>query len=439
MAAALALFAPFAAAQQAADIGTVVPSEYSTLPIAVPAFGTAEGSPAYERPILSEVVANDLRLSGFFHLPPNDQFVTELEALDRTEKKIHYADWNRIGVAYVVKGLYSVQGDQITAEARTYDVTAGTYIFGKRYPNYSADKVRSLAHRISNDIVQRITNWPGIAHTQIAFVRETSMRDGKQLKEIFVMDADGHNLRRLTNDESLNVTPSWGANATELYYTTYKDYNPDLAGIFLDGSYHWYVSRWPGFNLSPDWNSKKRVIALTLSKDGNSEIYLISREGKGPAGRGPKRLTYDRAIDSSPSWSPSGDQIAFTSDRNGSPQIYLMDDSGVNVRRLTRRGTYNDGAAWSPRGDRIAFSSRVDGKFQIVTISPTGEELVQLTKGDYNHEDPSWASNGWVLAYTSDRTGVKQINTMFVDGRPIAQLTQGDRGANSPAWSPMLP
>ncbi len=429
-----------ARAQRAQDLGTVTPSAYSTLSIAVPPF-QVEGSRGFEEALLAEIVANDLKLSGFFNLDANEKFVKETHALDLAEDRVHFPDWARLGVSYIVKGKYKVDGLSLEAEVRTYDATAGTYIFGKRYPGYSAGNPRELAHRISNDIHQRVTGWPGIAHTKLIYVQETAGRAGKQSKEAYIIDADGKDPRKLTSDLSLIATPTWGANATELYYTTYKDFNPDLAGSFIDGSYNWFVSRWPGFNLSPAWSQKKRMIALTLTKDGNSEIYLITREGKGPGGRGPKRLTYDRAIDSSPTWSPGGNQIAFTSDRSGSPQIFVMDDTGVNVRRMTRPGApsnYCDGAAWSPRGDKIAFAARVDGIFQIFTISPTGEDLEQLTRGESNHEDPSWAPNGWVLSYTGERGGSKEIRTMFVDGRPIARLTSGSDSYSS-SWSPMLP
>lgn len=416
-------------------IGTVRAAAYETRPVAVPLF-EVQGGQALQQD-LSEIVGNDLRLSGFFHLPTNSQFVNETHALDLKEGKVHYPEWRRVGVSYLVKGKYSIQGNRIEAEVRTYDIVSGVYMFGKKYPGYDVANPRYLAHRISNDIIQRITGFPGASDTQLVFVRDVNNPRGRG-KEVFVMDADGHNIRQVTNDQNLAVTPTWGANGTEIYYTTYKDFNPDLAGIFLNGSHHWFVSRFPQLNISPDWNQRKGTIALTLGKDGNSEIYVMRRDGKGPDGKDPKRLTFNKSIDGSPSWSPNGDQMVFTSDRNGSPQLYIMDESGLNVRQLTRTGNYNDSGVWSPRGDLIAFASRINGVFQIFTISPTGENLQQLTNGPASNEDPAWSPNGWVLAYTSNVTGRKQIHTMFIDGRPIDRLTNGEN-CYSPDWSPMRP
>lgn len=431
---ALIASAPEAVAQRSQNLGVVRPHEFAPIPIAVPPF-EAVGDKQFETPVVSRIINNDLKLSGFFRPPSNANFVQEVHEQDVRAKKIHFADWARIGVAYLVKGQYRIKGDRVEVEFRTYDTSEGAYMFGKKYPmkNYKLTDLRSVAHYVSDDITERITSFPGTAHTKIVYVGQSSDTRGQQTKEIFVMDADGHGVRRLTYDYNLAATPTWGARATEIYYTTYKDFNPDLAGVFLDGSYWWFVSRQPNFNLSPDWAPKRSRLTLTLTKDGNSEIYLMDRQGKGL-----KRLTYSRFIESSPAWSPSGDQIAFTSDRTGTKQIYLMDDTGINVRRVTRAGAYNDGAAWTPSGDRIAYASRIDGVFQICTTSPTGEDYQQLTYGNFNCEAPSWSPNGWVIAYTSERGGRKHIETIFADGRSIAQLTKGSE-SYSCDWSPLLP
>ncbi len=416
-------------AQGPTHLGRVTPTEFSPNPIAVAPF-ESQGGEAYSTPLFSDVIDRDLFLSGFFKSIANPQFVLEAHNMDLKDGKIHYEEWQRLKASYIVKGKYKIDKGRLEVEFRMYDVSAGTYIFGKRYEQYKKEDGREVAHRISNDVIQRITGVPGTANTKFVFVGEVAGKKGEAPnKEIFIMDADGQNKRQLTNDHNLAATPAWGANGTEIYYTTYKDYNPDLAGMYLDGSHNWFVSRRAGFNLSPCWSEKKQVITLTLSKDGNSEIYLVNRAGKDL-----KRLTYSKGIDSSPVWSPSGDQIAFTSDRNGGPQIYIMSEDGVNVSQLTHQGDYNDGAAWSPRGDVIAYSSRIHGIFQICTINVNGTDLRQLTNGNANSEDPCFSPNGWVISYTSDKTGRKHIYTMFVDGRPIQQLTNGD-ACYSPAWS----
>lgn len=84
-----------------------------------------------------------------------------------------------------------------------------------------------------------------------------------------------------------------------------------------------------------------------MRNDGNSEIFIINRDGTNP-----KRVTKSWSSEASPTWSPTGRKIAFVSDRAGSPQIYTMDLSGKDVKRLTFFGSYNACPSWSPKGIR---------------------------------------------------------------------------------------
>ena len=93
-------------------------------------------------------------------------------------------------------------------------------------------------------------------------------------------------------------------------------------------------------------------MALTLSKDGNPEVYVLNLSTGAL-----RRLTSNAAIDTEPSWSPTGREIAFVSDRAGPAQVFVMDAEGTNVRRLTQGG-FNTQPRWSPKGDIIAYTSR---------------------------------------------------------------------------------
>src|SRR3569623_1688442 len=76
-------------------------------------------------------------------------------------------------------------------------------------------------------------------------------------------------------------------------------------------------------NGAPAWAPNGRELALTLSKDGNPEIYVLELPGKRL-----RRITDNLAIDTEPVWSPDGQTIYFTSDRGGSPQIYRAAAAG---------------------------------------------------------------------------------------------------------------
>ena len=117
-----------------------------------------------------------------------------------------------------------------------------------------------------------------------------------------------------------------------------------------------------GINSSPGWSPDGRSLALTLSKDGNPEIYVLT-----VATGVLQRLTRHAGIDTEPTWSPTGQQIAFVSDRAGQPRIYVMDKDGATCasspraaftrplvagrsHHLHQRGEFHDIWAISPGG-----------------------------------------------------------------------------------------
>jgi TolB protein len=401
--------------------------------IAVPTFDAPPSGATLKQNNFHEIIYNDLEMTGYFQRGKNQAFIEETHQRDVKTGNVDFAEWKRLDSDFLLAGKCEITGETITATCILYYVSTGRRIFGKQFVN-TVDQQRLLAHRISDEIFDYLSGGEkGIATTKILYVSSNDVR--RQIREVWAMDADGENARQLTNDSSLAATPCWGANATEVYYTSYRDYNPDLCGIYLKGGLSWFISRYPGLNVSPSWSQTRQRIALTLGKDGNSEVYLMDRDGKNL-----KRLTFSRAIDSSPQWSPSGDDIAFTSDElgTGSPQIYIMDAEGGNRRRISNVGSsYCDGAAWSPKGDKIAFTARVNGQFEIYVCEVDGSNAKRLTSGQGNNEDPSWAPNGLMLTFTSDRTGSSHVYVMCNDGTNQRQLTK--RGYNiSPAWSPYL-
>jgi TolB protein len=240
------------------------------------------------------------------------------------------------------------------------------------------------------------------------------------------MEMDGGNVAGITANRSLNILPSLGPGG-QVLFTSYAKRNPDL--WISSGGGPKRISKYPGLNLGGVMSPNGGSIALTLSKDGNSEIYLID-----PGGAVKSRLTNNSAIDGSPSFSPGGNQIAFVSNRAGGPQVFRMTSSGGGGARVTKKGDYNQTPDWSPGekeyGNWIAYAGRDGARFDIFAVNVQSGQLKRITQGGGRSTDPSWAPDGRLIAFSSSQGGVTVANE---DGNNQIQVT---KAGTTPDWGP---
>jgi len=358
---------------------------------------------------LYKILKDDLLFHGFFKI------------IDTGQGTSH------VPIEYFITGRFFRQGDRITVEFRLFDARGSNMLVGRRYRgSKDAYTIRKIAHRFTDLLIYEITGEHGVSLSKISFVVA-----GKRKKDIFMADFDGYNLRRLTTDGAIKLSPRISPDGRYLVYTSYRSGKPCLYIQGLrDRSLH-MLSSYKGINIAPSWHPKSNYLAVTLSKDGNPDLYLMDLTGKILA-----RLTKGPGINCSPSWSPDGEHLVFVSDRYGSPQLFIMDVKTRAVKRLTYQGRYNTYPEWSPRGDRIVYTGRVNGGSQVFTISPEGGDPVQLTYSGTN-ENPSWSPDGRQIVFTSDRLGKRSIFVMDANGRRQRRLIS-IKGAEAlcPFWGP---
>jgi TolB protein len=174
-------------------------------------------------------------------------------------------------------------------------------------------------------------------------------------------------------------------------------------------------------------------MVLTLSKDGNPEIYEVNTITKKS-----RRLTNDPNVDCSPVYSPDGSRIAFTSGRSSRPHIYVMSADGTNQKALTQ-GRYEDSAAWHPAGDWIAFAQKqpTTEDFDVCVIRPNGTGYKVLTQGNRHNESPEFSPDGRHIVFASNRDGQSQLYSMNLETGKTRRLTWQTGECFSPAWSPV--
>jgi TolB protein len=339
-------------------------------------------------------------------------------------------NWRQIGADALLQGEVRATDAELSVEFRLLDVARGCVeLLQKRYKGAKGDETR-IARVIADDVVASFTGLRGVADTEIAFA---SNRGGA--KEIYVMGAEGENVRRATSNRSINSFPDWAPDGRHIVYTSYREAErPWLYMLARGGKSPGRILRGLAGNAQlyrGVFDPRGKRLAVVVSQDGASDLYVVGHDGSDP-----RRVTDHRAIDIGPTWSPDGRRLAFVSDRTGSPQVYVMEADGKNVRRLTFDGTYNTAPRWSPDGRWIAYETRVGGQFDIWIIDPEGTVNVPLITHPRSDESPSWSPDSRKLVFASTRRGRADLYSVDLSGENLRRLTRGEGDNTSPAWGP---
>lgn len=368
------------------------------------------------------ILEHTLALSGLFELVPQASYLPGLarEGLSKT----NYSQWFASGAQALVKAQHQIVGNSVVLEFALYDVAANKEIkLDYERPSVTIQSYPSAVYAFVNAVIAYITGEAGIFGQRILAVSRGSK--GRP-SSVVSMTTDGRELSRVLNNNSLQMLPAWGPSGGVLL-TSYQSGNPDL--YLVNGGKAQRISSEVGMNTGANYCAGNGRIVLTLSKDGNAEIYSMNSSGGDK-----RRLTNNTAIDTSPTWSPDCSKIAFVSDRGGNPQIYTMAADGSDVRRLTTIGKYNTNPAWG-RGGKIAFSARDEyNGFDIFVIDASGLNLTRVTQDQGKNDKPTWSPDGRYIAFSSTRDGGSRIYIATEDGKSQMAVTTSAWYEN-PVWA----
>lgn len=393
-------------------------------PIAIPKACDTGGASPYDARI-PETLRKDLDLSGFFSVLPENSYV-ETAGKCNLPNGVQFSDWSVIGADVLIKGNVTSVGGSVRAELYLFDVQQQKAVLGKRYESDSRDFSR-IAHRFANEVIRYFTGTPGIFGSRIAFVSK-----GGRFKDLFEMDLDGSNLRQLTRERGLAMSPCYSVSGDSLVYTSYRTRKPELFILPLAGGPPRQLTNRDGLEIGAKYLKDGSGIIASATFEGVANIVIFDFAGKIV-----RKVTTGGFLDVSPSPAPDGSQVAFTSNRAGGPQIYVASMSGGEPRRISFTGsTYCTAPNWSPKGDKIAFSC-LSGGNQIYTVNPDGSNALQLTFGG-NNEDPAFSSDGRYILFSST-VGGRGRSIMLLPlqtGQP-RQITTGSGEDSQPVWGPL--
>lgn len=416
--------------------------------IAFPEFNPAKlgTSSSAKGPIsqLKQAAESALRLSNYFEIMNPSAFLENTSKVSSKPESYEvggfkFDTWKTIGAEFLVRGTYEVNGSEIVLDAFVYQVDAKSLKLGKKYRT-PVSNAEQLGYTFANDILQAVTGRGGPFNTRIL----ATVANNSGNKEVVIMNWDGSGRNVITSDNNVNTSPNWSPDNKKIIYSHYTkrqgsaQQNVTMFIHDLETKKRSILSNRNGTNTSGSFSPDGKSVYLTISKNGQPDIYKINLEGdqiaqltRGPSGA----MNVEVAV------SPDGSKLAFSSDRGGKPMIYVMDSDGSNVKRLTFHGNYNSTPAWSPDGKKIAFTGE-DGNFtDIFIMNADGTDLQRITEANKSNgrrasnEDPSFSPDGRFIVFVSNRHGNKQIYISTVDGTNEQRVTNDSQNYFKPKWS----
>ena len=426
---ALALVAGLPAAAHAQTGRVVIDSDAKAkkglYPIAVP---MPVGSDPSAAKLVTEVLSFDLGVSSWFKVLEPKSFLADLGAEGLS---IDPPKWKDVGAFGVVKARATASGGQVKLEFKLYETDKGAVAVLERTYTGTTAETRKLTHKWANEVVKYYTGEASFFGSSIVLSAKR-----KRGSSIVAVDFDGEGVRALTKNDSINILPTYSRSGAFVAFTSYMRGSADLYLQPASGARPKRIAYYNGMNTGASFSPDGSRIAITLSKDGNPEIYIIDAN----TGKVLKRLTDNRAIDTSPAWSPDGREIAFVSNREGSPQIFVMNADGSGQKRVSTVSSFNQTPAWNPRpGARQLAYTIIDdasGRYDIVAHDLASGKLTRVTQNQGNNEEPTWAPGGRVIAFASTRAGGSGLYLANADGTGEQKLVYKG-SVTSPDWGPV--
>jgi TolB protein len=420
----LSLFGLTIPSAQAELVIEITKGVEAAVPIAVVPFSwqSSSGQPAVD---FSSVIQDDLKGSGFFKTLAEEDMLTK----PTLAENVRYRNWKALGQDYLVIGRVEEIAGKYRVQFQLLDVYKGGQLIGQKWPPVSKNKLRNIAHQISDMVYEKLTGKKGVFTSRISYISVITTANKKRLYKLNVADADGYNEKSIyTSSESL-MSPAWSADGKKIAYVSFENKRSEIY-IITDTGKRTKIPSFKGTNSSPAFSPDGSKLALVLSKDGSQDVYVFNFND-----RSFLKVTKSYGIDTEPSWSPDGRNIVYTSDRGGKPQLYLVPSTGGQSERLTFDGEYNARGSFSADGKNLTMIHMNKGDYRIAVMDMASRTINVLSAGKYD-ESPSFSPNGDMILYSSKKGKASILSSVLVDGSMQKNLSFGSGEEREPVWLP---
>jgi TolB protein len=184
--------------------------------------------------------------------------------------------WRQKGADALVSGSVTRLADgRFDVRMRLWDVVRGQDLGGQSYAVVAGD-LRLVAHRLADFVYEKLTGDKGVFSTRIAYVTKV----GPSFN-LWVADADGENAQSALTSAEPIISPSWAPNGTQIAYVSFESRKPVIFVHDVASGKRRLVANFKGSNSAPAWSPDGKTLAVTLSRDGGSQLFLLCTGGPG--------------------------------------------------------------------------------------------------------------------------------------------------------------
>lgn len=150
---------------------------------------------------------------------------------------------------------------------------------------------------------------------------------------IYVMNADGTGATKVS-DEGGGANPAWSPDGRKILFQSRRSGKPQIYVMDADGKSLRRLTSDDAADRTPAWSPDGKLIAFESNRAGENKIYVMNADGSNQ-----HRVSSEAGVDGHPFWSSDGKHIVFHKTVLGHGQVYIMDADGRHTKRLTALST----------------------------------------------------------------------------------------------------
>jgi tol-pal system beta propeller repeat protein TolB len=319
------------------------------------------------------------------------------------------------------------------------DTASEKTLFQKKYNLLKTQFVHD-AHKIAADLMPVLTGEAGPILSTLAYCKEVASGH----KIICLADYACKVEKPVITTKTINTAPAWHSSKNGLCYSQFTRSNCRLMYYDLETKVHKSLCSYTGMNMMPSFSPDGTQVALCLSHQGNTEIFLYDEAlCKKMQRKVFLPLTNNKGNNSSPCLLPNGDLVFCSDYLTGSPQIYYRNNLNQTVKCLTSGKGYRAAPSYCAKTNMITYTRYTKGSFQLYCLDLAAQKPreKQLTFSAGDKVDPSWSECGKYIAFTSmvhdqaHKKNVSQIAVFNTMSGSVRTLTSTPEHKSFPVWT----